>query len=74
MDSREIRRNLAIIHSKPVQKPIDNIVEKMTKLENNIEELREMNKEMLSIIGKLIDNKKGEYQNIEKPKSKGWFY
>ena len=74
MDSREIRRNLAMINSKPVKKPIDNLVEKITKLENNIEEVREMNKEMLSIIGKLIDGKKDEYQHIEKPKNKGWFY
>lgn len=83
MDSREIRRNICLLHSTPEIKPIDKVNENLksvrvniNKLENDILELKQINRNIIDILNKYFENERlnKEYIKIEKESKKGWFY
>ncbi len=63
---------------KEIKKPIDNVIIKVNELQNDVKELKKINKEMIEKLEKyFIDYEKinNEYIEVEKEmKNKSWFF
>lgn len=63
---------------KEIKKPINNVIIKLNELQNDVKELKKINKEMIEKLEKyFIDYEKinNEYIEVEKEiKKKSWFF